>query len=237
MNPQRTGPNVAATTSKTEVLDQTPPHGMKGPLPPSPGVSPQTIFAIAGVVMLTALVVSLVMSLIIKWRQTTLKASKAVDLGCNPSLWAELRKAIAGIVIPSQSSTESGSDDETAALDKEWNQFSSEVSLCLRRGLELRTGAPLAESTTEEILSMLAKGRLRLVVVSDRELRDTLEQLDRIRFGGMRVSRAEAAGILESLKRWCDKLEEDDRQRIPSSNEDANRLTVDEKGGLRVFDT
>lgn len=224
----QTASQPAKTPALTEALDKTPPHGMKGILPPAEALSPQTIFGVASVLLLAALTGALIMWVLAWWRlRARRKAREGLPL-YNPSLWAELRAVISQIVIP-------GANDLNEPSQEEWNQFTSDVSLCLRRGLEIRTGYPLAESTTEEIMGMLVNGSIRLVVVSDHELRSTLQRLDEIRFGGRTLGRIEAAEILDSLKRWCDKLEVDDQQKTPSSHGFAPQ--VDEKGGLRVFNS
>lgn len=221
--------------AQTEVLDKTPPHGTKGALPPSEGLSAQVIFSIAGTILLIAFIVTALMMIVSWWRERARRKSVAGEIFYNPNVWAELRKTIDRIVVPSGQISDSSSGSSTEVSQEQWNQFSSEVSLCLRRGLEIRTGLPLAESTTEEIMSMLTRGRFHLVVLSDHELRVTLVRLDRIRFGGVPMKHDEAAEILRSLKSWCEKLEADDKMRVPGSHE--NAVSVDSKGGLRVFNS
>jgi len=164
-----------------------------------------------------------------RWRKERQRMKAQAGLiAVDPTAWVRLRDSIAKIAVPEEFLEGSVSNP---VLTKEWNQFSSDVSLCLRRGLEIRSGLPLAESTTEEILSLLATKRLKLVVLSDYELRLTLQRLDAIRFGGARIRKIDAAEILDAMKHWCDRLENE------TIDSQATSTVVDQKGELRVFDT
>ena len=213
---------------QTEALDKTPPHGMKGPLVATNGLTPGPFLAGAIVLFVAALVTAGIL-FFMRWRKERQRMKAQTGLiAVDPTAWVRLRDSIAKIGVPDEFPEGSASNP---ILTKEWNQFSSDVSLCLRRGLEIRSGLPLAESTTEEILSLLATKRLKLVVLTDYELRLTLQRLDAIRFGGARISKTDAAEILDALKHWCDRLENE------TIDSQAIATVVDQKGELRVFDT
>jgi len=181
------------------------------------------------VVLLAAALVTAGVLFFMRWRKERQRMKD--QLGLIPidlTAWARLRDSIAKIAVPDEFPEGSVSNP---VLTKEWNQFSSEVSLCLRRGLEIRSGLPLAESTTEEIMALLATKRLNLVVLSDIELRLTLQRLDAIRFGGARINKTDAAEILDALRHWCERLE------VETTASQPNASDVNQKGELRVFDT
>lgn len=221
--------NVAdKPTEQTEALDKTPPHGMKGPLAGTNGLTPGPFLA-GAVVLLAAALVTAGVLFFMRWRKERQRMKDQIGLiPIDPTAWARLRDSIAKIAVPDEFPEGSVSNP---ILTKEWNQFSSEVSLCLRRGLEIRSGLPLAESTTEEIMALLATKRLKLMVLSDVELRLTLQRLDAIRFGGARISKTDAAEILDDLRHWCERLETETVDSQAAAN------VVNQKGELRVFDT
>jgi hypothetical protein len=80
-------------------------------------------------------------------------------------------------------------------------------------------------------MALLATKRLKLMVLSDVELRLTLQRLDAIRFGGARISKTDAAEILDALKHWSERLETDTAESQRTSP------LINQKGELRVFDT
>ena len=214
-------------TEQTEVIDKTPPHGMKGPLVATNGMTPGPFLA-GAVVLLAAALVTAGVLFFMRWRKERQRMKDQIGLiPIDPTAWTRLRDSIAKIAVPDEFPEGSVSNP---ILTKEWNQFSSEVSLCLRRGLEIRSGLPLAESTTEEILALLATKRLKLMVLSDIELRLTLQRLDAIRFGGERISNTNAAEILDALRHWCERLEKETTESQPAAS------IVNQKGELRVFD-
>ena len=200
---------------------------MKGPLVATNGMTPGPFLA-GAVVLLAAALVTAGVLFFMRWRKERQRMKDQVGLiPIDPTAWARLRDSIAKIAVPDEFPEGSVSNP---ILTKEWNQFSSEVSLCLRRGLEIRSGLPLAESTTEEILALLATKRLKLTVLSDIELRLTLQRLDAIRFGGARISKTNADERLDALRHWCERLETATTESQPAAS------IVNQKGELRVFD-
>jgi hypothetical protein len=179
----------------------------------------------AFVLLALGLLAYVAVAMIERYRNHRLK--KRGDSGAQNQVspWESLRLAIHAIEVPAR-----GHSD-----DVRWSQFSSDVSLCLRRGVEIRTGKPVAERTTQEIERMLASGDLRLSVISEQEFKTLLLQLDAVRFGGQRISDEQALGLLESLRRAIETLEKDHQYSvsIPSSH----KLPLDSKGGVRVFDS
>jgi hypothetical protein len=236
---------------KTEALDKTPPHGMKGAVGPSNALSPKPFLVGASAVLLVAMFAALVMFVIDWQRRRRLRKAAVSLLLVDPTAWARLRESISQIRVPEIDSVDfaaggtghsyslaTGEPSDAAGIshlsegDRLWNHFSSEVSLCLRRGLELRTGLPLAESTTEEVVALLSKRQLQLEFLSDTELREILKRLDRIRFGGFKITKSEGENILKDLVGWCDRLE---NVSSVGSSSSSNTVTND-KGELRVFD-
>ncbi len=204
----------AKADAKTTELQKTPPHGMKGALGPSDTITPKPFLVGACVILLVALFAAMVMFLMDWQRRRRMKMGNESSKVLDPTAWARLRASISLIRVP-------GLDLGNSEENLEWNHFSSEVSLCLRRALELRIGLPLAESTTEEILALLSKRQVQLEVLTEQELQQILGRMDRVRFGGHRINCDEGAKILSDLVDWCHRLE----QGVPS-----------EKGELRVFD-
>ena len=211
--------NAAATPSpvstkdeKTSELQKTPPHGMKGALGPSDGITPKPFLVGACVVLLVALLAAIIMFLVDWQRRRRMRMATSGALSIDPTAWARLRSSISGIKVPGLDPAHlpvAGGDELAMETHEslEWNHFSSEVSLCLRRAIELRTGMPLAESTTEEILALLAKRGHQLEVLTKEELQQILGRLDRVRFGGQKISQEEGSKILKNLVGWCDRLE------------------------------
>lgn len=189
---------VLTSDEKTSELQKTPPHGMKGALGPSDGITPTPFLVGACVVLLVALLAAIIMFLIDWQRRRRMRKAAAGALIVDPTAWARLRSSIGRIKVPGLDPAYMpfAGGDEFALQTHEglqWNHFSSEVSLCLRRAIELRTGMPLAESTTEEILALLAKREHRLEVLTEEELQKILGRLDRVRFGGYRISQEEGS--------------------------------------------
>lgn len=215
----------------TETLEKTPPHGMKGQIQSEMLLQPTHVLWASLAVVAIVLVVLLVFGFLF-WRRRQKLVIANPPLWINePSAWAKLRKVIEAISVPTESDLEQSSKSH-----QYWSEFSSEVSLCLRRGLEIRTGLPFAERTNEEIFRSLASGELKLAVMSDYELRQILTRLDQVRFGGAALNREEANDILKSLKNWCQRLEQEGvfEQSIPSSLQ--NEKHLDSKaGGANVF--
>lgn len=226
----------AKADAKTTELQKTPPHGMKGALGPSDTITPKPFLVGACVVLLVALFAAMVMFLIDWQRRRRMKRGNETSKVLDPTAWARLRASISLIRVPELEPADSMNQTEESL---EWNHFSSEVSLCLRRALEIRTGWPLAESTTEEILALLSKRQVQLEVLTELELQQILGRMDRVRFGGHRISCDEGSKILSDLVDWCHRLE----QGVPSvtnvaidQKKPAIPGPIIEKGELRVFD-
>ena len=225
--------NTVATSSTTETLDAVPPHGMKQDMTPEPPVSAGFLFLLAGGILMTALCVAGGLSLWSWWRRRQHKTA-AADWTTDPSDWQRLLEAIAAIKIP-QTAMQHGDDAEV--MQQRWNEFSSEISVCLRRALELKTGQPFGERTTEEIRQWVQQGLDLKGVMEDRECLAFLEAMDRVRFGGGILTEAEAQTTLERLRDWVRRLELGSDSTVIDSTASIGKLTTDAKGGLRVFDT
>jgi hypothetical protein len=228
---------------KTSELQKTPPHGMKGALAPVSGMTPQPFLIGACIILLAALLAAIIMFVIDWQRRRRMRNAAGSLLVADPTAWARLRDAIRLIKVPGFDSQIANVDGfsghestEPSAGGVEWNHFTSEVSLCLRRALEIRTGMPLAESTTEEILALLSKRQAHLEVLTGAELQKILGRLDRVRFGGDSISQEEGSKFLKDLVDWCDRLESS----VPRQEVEEKPIVVvaptNEKGGLHVFD-
>jgi hypothetical protein len=222
---QSLSPSTPAT-NLTETLKETPPHGMKGRLEPASFISADAILVMAGVVLFVAAMISAFVFIWAKYKSRLKSKALLGNFADVPGLWAELRRSVAMIKVPS---------DAPSTGQKEWNQFTSDVSLHLRRAIELRTHIPVAESTTEEILRMLSSGALKPRVISEHDLKSTLSRLDAVRFGGVSMTPEEAESVLATLHQWLQRLEADQNAEVAVSV--ANTPVIDEKGGVRVFDT
>ncbi len=220
--PEKLGQHVPSTT---EALTGVPPHGIKGAMP-KVFISSETIILTATVILLVALLTAGSVSLWLRYRRRKTSPALVSDVQDADRLWIELKNAVNGMRTPS------ASELSTSTIV---NQFTSDVSLLARRGVEIRTGSPIAERTTQEIEMMLKSGALRLPVVSEQEFRTILETLDSVRFAGQPITSQEAEFMLESLKTWIDALAAD--QMRADGQAHLTSLPVDDKGGIRVFDT
>lgn len=208
----------------TEAIKGAPPHGFKGVIAEESFLSASVILMVAGTILAAAILAAVIAALVLKvLRKKEVKVSFDAPAG-NRILWEELRQFIARIKIPT--------DREKESLA--WENFASDVSLCLRRGVELRTASPVAERTTQEIEQMLQSGNLKLPMISEPEFKSILARLDAVRFGGVSLSEDEAKQLLTSLKDWTKALESD---QVNSQLLEAQLpVTTDDKGGFRVFD-
>jgi hypothetical protein len=242
------------TAETTETLDKVPPHGMKHEMMPEPPLSAGFVLMVAGAILVTALLVVAGLSLWSWWRR---RAQKPIGsaMSIDPTAWERLLEAVAAIEIPDMSGDAS---EMTTQMRHDWNQFSGEVSVCLRRALELKTGKPFLERTTDEIKQWARQGLDLSGVIEDREFLDFLDTMDRVRFGGGLLTQDEARETLQRLREWISRLEKGSmsghaaidqkavqetvhetvhqtvQQKLPP---EPVRLETDAKGGLRVFDT
>lgn len=230
--------NTADKSDITETLDKVPPHGMKQEMTPEPALSAGLVLFIAGAILATALLVTAGLSVWSWWRRRKQKSAIS-PWGSDPSAWERLLEAVEGIKVPE---VIGDSKELTATSRQEWNHFTSEVSLCLRRALEIKTGKPFVERTTDEIKQWARQGLDLRGVMDDREFLVFLDSLDRVRFGGDVLSEIEARAMLQSLRAWIARLEHGADLRNTETGEELKvaapvKLETDAKGGLRVFDT
>jgi hypothetical protein len=222
---QQSTPTSNLASAVTGSLKETPPHGMKGRLEPESMISADAVLVAAGMVLLVAASVSALVFAWTKYKSRAKSKTLMGDFANVPGLWAELHRSIGTIQVPR---------DDQARDQKSWNQFTSDMSLHLRRGVELRTQVPVAERTTEEILHLLAVGSLKIPVISEQEIKSTLRRLDAVRFGGEVMTSSDAESLLTSLRVWLERLEADQKSEIVQIV--TAPPSIDEKGGVRVFD-
>ena len=209
--------SMAQTAEKKYTTDQRPPHGMKGDIERGEFLTPMTILSLAGLLLLAAILFFAVVQ-ILDWRhRRRALRSNSLAWTASPSDWARLRAVVDAIELPKESSEES-------VRAKLWNEFTSSVSICLRRGFELRTGLPLAESTTQEIKILLSRPGIHLDAMPRGEFEELLRRLDEIRFGSAIGTADEAESIMKTLRTCIDRLE-------PGRLKDAGESEVP-----RVFD-
>ena len=203
---------MAQTAEKKYTTDHQPPHGMKGDLERGGFLTPITILSLAGLLLLAAIMFFAVVQFL-DWRhRRRVLRSNSLAWTASPSDWARLRAVVDAIELPKESSEES-------VRAKVWNEFTSCVSICLRRGFELRTGLPLAESTTQEIKILLSKPGIHLDAMPRAEFEELLRRLDEIRFGSAIGTADEAESMIRTLRTCIDRLE-------PGRLKDAGEIEV-----------
>jgi hypothetical protein len=235
--------NKSTDASTTETLEAVPPHGMKQDIRPEPPVSAGFLLVVAGGILMAALGIAAGLQLWSWWRQRR-KKPLAQPWQADPSEWEQLLVAIAAIKIPPADALRSedgqaGKQGRTAFSREFSSEFSSQISLYLRRALELKTGQPFGERTTDEITQWMKQGLDLRGVMEDGEFLMFLESMDRVRFGGGTLSEAEALKTLQRLRDWVQRLEQGVASTKTSSAEETTmvgKLETDAKGGLRVFD-
>jgi hypothetical protein len=193
---------------------QTPPHGFKDDLGQAPLVTPASILVLSGVILLVAVAVSFGFWLVRLWRarfSNKVGSDGAVD---QVTEWAKLKVDIEKIQEPSGPSVE----------------FASDVSLCLRRAIEIKTDLPLAERTTDEILGILNKEVIQ--GLSKEDVMGLLLRLDEVRFAEASLESGEARAIIEQLKSSVIKLEEAGHSAVTANLN--GRSQLNEKG--QIFD-
>jgi hypothetical protein len=220
----------------TETLEKVPPHGMKQEITAGSPLTAETLLWAAGVIVGMALLTSLCMQAWLWWRR---RQNKVTPSGwtADPTAWERLLETIAAIELPKSSEIHEHNEQR----QRRWNQFCSDVSICLRRALEIKTGQPFGERTTEEIRQWALRGLDLKGVMADMEFLEFLDLMDRVRFGGKTLTEAEAEGTLARLRDWVRRLEQDSSgSHAPAAHAESSsavRLDRDERGGLRVFDT
>ena len=198
--------------SKAETL--TPTHGFKKDLEQAPLVTPASILMLSGVILLVAVALSFGFWLVRLWRARF--SNKVISDGIVDQVtdWARLKGDIQKIQEPSGASVE----------------FASDVSLCLRRAIEIKTDLPLAERTTDEILGILNKEVIQ--GLSKEDVMGLLLRLDEVRFAEASLASGEARAIIEQLKRSVIKLEEASHSAVTANMN--GRSPLNEKG--QIFD-
>lgn len=181
-----------------------PPHGLKGSIQSHTMIEPITITLIAVgllcLALLTAGIIYLLHWLRRKKRDVVRPANHLFT-----SKWTHLRESIGLIKLP----IDSGKPDEVLLS---WQVFTSEISLNLRRVIELKTGLPLAERTNQEIFNLLKTNRLDLIEFTGHELMEVLTRLDEIRFAGATSNTSEAQALLNKLKDLVSSFEQTYRE-------------------------
>jgi hypothetical protein len=188
----------AKSHEHTESLTQVPPHGLKQKITPGSSLGSGTIIAAAAVFFVIALSVWMVTMIMVWWRNRA-RAPIKMPSGISLSDWQKITQAIDQIQVSSVESETGG-----GAVS-----FAGEVSLLLRRALELKTGRPFAERTTEEIKQWAASGLELSPGADDSEFLGFLERLDAARFAGRSMSTSDASKILDDLRAWVRALEGD----------------------------
>lgn len=177
-----------------------PPHGLKDSIRSHEMIEPLTITLLAvGVLCLAMLTAGIIHLLHLRRREK----SNIVGLDDNPvtSKWTLLKSSIGLIQLP----IDTGNANE---IILSWRFFASEISLNLRRVVELKTGLPLAERTNQEIFYLLKTNRLDLMEFTGHELMQVLNRLDEIRFAGATGDATEAQALLDRLKRLVSNFEQ-----------------------------
>ena len=178
--------------SSPQAPTEMPPHGIKGLVSDRP---PMSVARAAEYVVILALLMAVIMGIIYLW-QTFRKRRKAkvvVTPPANP--WTVLRDRVAGLVVPVDGS------------ETQWNQFASELSLCLRLAVEYVTTKPVTDCTTEEITRMVRHGEITVSPVSMDDVLSTLQSLDAVRFGGRIPLREQGQDLLSKIKQWVSDLD------------------------------
>jgi hypothetical protein len=198
--------------SKGETL--TPPHGFKVDLEQSPLVTPASILVLSGVILLVAVALSFGFWLVRLWRARFTNKVGSNGTSDQVTEWAKLKGDIEKIQEPSGASVE----------------FASDVSLCLRRAIEIKTDLPLAERTTDEILGILNQEVIQ--GLSKEDVMGLLLRLDEVRFAEASLASGEAGYIIEQLKSSVIKLEEASHSTVTANMNGSGPLN--EKG--QIFD-
>ena len=177
-----------------------PPHDIKSPIEPAPILSPSDFVALALVIILAAAAFVLLQRVKAFFQQKT-ATEVSRDVVKDQEAWDSLKAMVKSIEVP-----KSVCVGETERVQA-WSNFSSAVSLATRRAFEIRTGLPLAEQTTEEILIELHGDKGSVVLLSYPGLESFLRRLDDIRFAGVLCDQREGVELLEELKKIIAQLE------------------------------
>jgi len=167
-----------------------PPHGLKDKLEELPLVTPQSLFAFSGLIFLSVMLFFCGSLILRSWLKKSKNGGRSVDAGQRTTNWARLKDEIQKLEMSSGSAVE----------------FTSGVSLCLRRAIEIKTGLPVAERTSEEIIRILKDEIVH--GLSKDDVMPLLLRLDAVRFAGVEMERGEDHILLEQLNRAVNKLEE-----------------------------
>lgn len=196
----------------TEALSSSPPHAAKGFLDAMPLFSPKFLIVIAMLVLMAAATSVFIMYLIKKRREKSTLGRAPYT--ANPQAWEVLKTQISQIRLPADNY------ESEESRRKAWTDFSSAVSLCVRRAFEIRDGLPLAEQTTQEILVFLSAVRGEDLLTTYSGLESLLRRLDEITFAGAMGGISESEAILEDLNRIISRLE----QKVAYSTEDVRTM-------------
>ncbi len=186
-----------------------PPHGLKGVLKADPILTPSMVIGVGVFVLLCVALIIVLNQFLKKIKDSGRRTGSTTGV---PALieGPGLLNQIDQVALPLEShSTE---NDRLA----DWARFSSALSVILRRAVELRTGLPVAERTTQEIYSLLEIGDKSLSREFKDEIFDLLLGLDEITFAGRISSINHASVLLAKVRAFVKILTEADLERADS---------------------
>jgi hypothetical protein len=190
----------STSTKKNEVgllaEQKAPPHGFKGHLDEIPFLTPRRLVDAAMILLVVVILSSLLLKMIQWWRRRAKVEVRVANSDAQLRAWQLLKSEIEMIQIKQGEETE----------------FANQVSLCLRRGVEIQTSLPLPERTNQEIKKILLDRAAHLPVGD--EILTLLGRLDEVRFAGSQLEHEEALKLLKMLKGIVFKLEAEGARRV-----------------------